>query len=212
METVRSLRERMQRMQDGVPRLPVAMTPELADLVQLRTGGSYQVDQLSLALALLAPPSQSGSWTAVVGVDDLGVEAAHESGLDLRRTILVPDPGEHWVEATAALVDAMPLVLLRPPERVDERTAGRLGARLRKRSSTLLVHGRWPGAEARLGVVASQWSGAGAGEGRLHARKVVVGCRRGTAPPRTTELWLPAGDVPLRSCEPAPAPYAEQTG
>ena len=189
---VRQLRERMHGMAGGLPRVPVATPPEIAGLLQLRTGSSYCVDDTGLVLALLAAPSREGAWVAMVGVDDLGVEAAAEAGLDLDRTVVVPDPGEHWVEVVAALVDVLPVVWLRPSAPVAERTAGRVSARLRKRSATLVVQGAWPGAEARLRVAASAWEGAGQGHGRLRGRCVQVACRRGTAPEEYAELRLPA--------------------
>lgn len=185
------LRARMHRMGGGVARLPVAVPAELDGVVQLRTGGCYQVDSAGLAFALLAAASREGAWTALVGVDDLGVEAAAAAGVELDRTVVVPDPGEHWLEATAALVDALPMVLLRPPARVPAGQASRLAARLRKRSATLLAQGAWPGCEARLSVSEARWQGLGAGRGRLSGRRVVVSCRRGSAPARETEIWLP---------------------
>src|SRR3569623_1005648 len=145
--TVEHLRSRIAGMQDGVPRIPLPTHPALADLVQLRTGGAYQVDRASLGMALLAAPAAEGSWTAGVGASDFGIEAADELGVDLTRTILVPDPGEQWLEATAALIDVVSVVLLRPPTQVSARTAGTIAARLRKRSSALVVWGEWPGAE-----------------------------------------------------------------
>lgn len=200
---VRQLRERMHGMAGGLPRLPLATPPELAELVQLRTGGCYCVDDTGVMLTLLAAASREGAWLAAVGVDDLGVEAAAEAGLDLDRTVVVPDPGEHWFEVVAALVDAVPVVWLRPSGRVGEGAAGRLAARLRKRSATLLVQGEWPGAEARLRVAASVWEGVGQGHGRLQGRRVQVACRRGTAPEEYAELRLPAtGGTPVT----APAP------
>lgn len=204
--TVQQLRERMHGMQDALPRMPVPTAPELSGLVELRTGGAYQVDSAGLALALLATPSQAGGWSALVGVDDVGIEAAVEAGVDLDRTVLVPDPGEHWLEVTAALVDVIPMVLLRPPARVAERAASRLGARLRKRSATLLTLGAWPGCEARLSVAESRWVGADGGHGRLRARQVVLACSRGSAPAQHATVWLPAADAPLRGVEEAAAP------
>lgn len=195
--TVQLLRERIRGMQDGVPRVPIATHPALADLVQLRTGGSYEVDSASLALALLAGPSQAGAWAAVVGADDFGVEAAAEMGVDLGRTVLVPDPGELWLEVTSALIDVVTLVVLRPPAAVGARAASRVGARLRKRSAALVSWGPWPGAEVSLSLRASHWSGADHGHGRLRSRRVEVDVRRGTAPPRRAELWLPGQDEPL---------------
>jgi hypothetical protein len=195
--TVEVLRDRIHGMQDGVPRVPLATHPALADLVQLRTGGSYQVDTASLALALLAGPSRAGAWAAVVGADDFGAEAAAEMGVDLSRTVLVPDPGELWLEVTSALVDVVTVVVLRPPAAISARAASRVAARLRKRSAALVSWGSWPGAEATLTLRESRWSGADHGHGRLHSRRVLVDVRRGTAPPRSAELWLPGQGLPL---------------
>jgi hypothetical protein len=199
--TVQQLRDRIRGMQDGVPRVPIATHPALADLVQLRTGGSYEVDSASLAMALIAAPSQAGAWSAVVGAEDFGVEAAAELGVDLTRTVLVPDPGELWLEVTAALVDVVTMVVLRAPAGVTERVAGRIGARLRKRSSALVSWGRWPGAEASLSLRSSAWTGVDRGHGRLRSRRVVVDVRRGSAPARRAELWLPGKDQPIGRVE-----------
>jgi hypothetical protein len=195
--TVQQLRDRIRRMQDGVPRVPIATHPALADVVQLRTGGSYQVDSASLALALLAGPSQAGAWSAIVGARDFGAEAAAEMGVDLARTVLVPDPADLWLEVTSALIDVVTMVVLRAPSGVSERVAGRIGARLRKRSAALVSWGPWPGAEASLWLRSSAWSGVSQGHGRLRSRRVVVDVRRGNAPPRRTELWLPGQGEPL---------------
>lgn len=199
--TVQQLRDRIHGMQDGVPRIPVATHPALADLVQLRTGGCYEVDSASLAMALLATPSQTGAWSAVVGAGDFGVEAAAEMGVDLTRTVLVPDPGELWLEVTAALVDVVTMVVLRPPAPVSERVASRIGARLRKRSAALVSWGSWPGSEATLSLRSSSWSGVDHGHGRLRSRRVVVDVRRGSAPARRTELWLPGQEEPISRVE-----------
>ncbi len=192
------LRERLRRLEDGAGDRPeLAVLPGLSSLVRLRAGGSYEVDSASLALALLAGPSRAGAWCGVVGMADFGVEAATELGMVLERTILVPEPGESWLEATAALVDVVTLVLIRPPGRVAEATAGKLAARLRKRGAALVSLGPWPRSEATLRVVEPQWQGAGRGEGHLRARRLTVEVRRGAAPPRRTHLWMPALDGSL---------------
>ena len=116
----------------------------------LHAGATYAVDSASLALALAAGASQAGEWVGFAGCADFGAEAAAELGIELSRTVLVPDPGEHWLEVTAALVDVLRVVVLRPPASVDERTAGILDSRLRTRSAVLVVHGHWPRVEARL--------------------------------------------------------------
>jgi hypothetical protein len=208
--TVARLRDRIHGMQDGVPRVPIATHPALADLVQLRTGGSYQVDSASLALALLAGPSRAGAWSAVVGADDFGAEAAAEMGVDLARTVLVPDPGELWLEVTSALVDVVTMVVLRPPGPVSARAASRIAARLRKRSAALVSWGPWPGAEATLSLRESLWSGADHGHGRLRSRRVLVDVRRGSAPPRRAELWLPGQGEPVARVEEVAHPSLDE--
>lgn len=179
---VERLRGHLQRIQTEPTRQPVATPEVVRPLVQVRTGGAYRVDDQSLAIALLSATSAEGSWVGVVGIDDLGLEAAVEAGLDLDRAVMVPDPGASWLEAVTALVDVLPVVLLRPPSRVDQRLAAKVTARLRKRAATLFVQGDWPGVEARLWLEQTSWSGLGGGYGRLRERSAQVGCRRGTAP------------------------------
>lgn len=187
----------MQGMQDGVARVPVETHPALDGLVGLRSGGVYGVDSASLALALLAGPSRAGAWAAVVGAPDFGVEAAAAVGVELSRTILVPEPGDQWLSVTAALVDIAQVVILRVPERVSERDAERLSARLRTRSAVLIAWGPWPRCEVRLEVREQQWSGLGRGHGHLRARRLGIDVRRGSAPPVRADLWFPSLDTAL---------------
>jgi hypothetical protein len=150
----------------------------------------------------------------VVGVDDLGLEAAAELGLDLSRTLLVPDPGEHWAEVTAALLDVTSVLLLRPPGRVDDHTASRLAARLRKRSAVLVVQGDWPQCEAHLGLVHQQWQGLGQGFGHLSTRRVEVVVRQGAGPTARGLVTLPGTEPPriLRDSRRMPGPVLREVG
>lgn len=212
-DTLDQLRSRIARLQDGTSGLaarPLETHPALSGLVQLRAGASYAVDSATLALALLAGPSRSGAWCAVVGMTDFGAEAALALGVDLDRTVLVPDPGEQWLEVTAALADVVTLVVLRPPGRVAPGTVERLTARLRKRGSALVaqerVAGDWPRCEVRLTTRAPHWSGVDGGAGHLRARRLLVSAQRGAAPPRRGVLWFPAEDQSFRAEPPAVAP------
>ena len=198
------LRERMRRMEDGLTRPELDVLPGLSQVIRLRAGGSYQVDNASLALALMAGPSRGGAWCAAVGWDDFGAEAAAELGVVLERTILVPEPGEAWLEATAALVDVAALVLVRPPSPVPASVAAKLSARLRKRGAALISLGPWPRAEASVGVAEPQWAGLGRGEGHLRSRRIVVEVRRGAAPPRRTVLIFPGPDGTIARSVAAP--------
>ena len=148
----------------------------------------------ALALATLVGPSQQGSWTAVVGVPEVGALAAGEAGIDLARCALVPDPGPTWPTVVAALLDAIDVVLLASPPRVRTADARRLSARARERGSVLLVLGRWPeGPDVRLEPVAATWTGLGDGHGALRSRRleVVAGGRGAAARERRVQVALP---------------------
>ncbi len=184
-------------METGGLREPMPTHPALAGLVQMHPGSSYRTDSTSLAMALVAGPSARGEWAAMVGVDDLGLEAAAELGVDLARTLLVPDPGEHWAEVVAALLDVTAVLLLRPPSRADAHTVSRLQARLRKRSAALVVQGEWPQCDAHLVLERQQWQGLDHGSGHLRSRRVMVAVRRGSGPEIRGTVTLPGTEAPL---------------
>jgi hypothetical protein len=188
---VEELRERVAALELKPAVQPVPTVPGLADLVPLHAGATYAVDSASLALALAAGASRAGEWVGFAGCADFGVEAAAELGIELSRTVLVPEPGEHWLEVTAALVDVLRVVVLRPPASVDERTAGVLDSRLRTRSAVLVVHGEWPRVEARVSVEESSWSGPTSGAGQLEQRRARVVVHRGARPPQHVDLTWP---------------------
>lgn len=180
----------------------VAVSPALPALRALfpagglRRGSTVAVSgSTSLALALLAGPSQEGAWCAAVGVPWLGAAAAGEMGVALDRLALVPDPGRDWPAVVAALVDALDVVLVAPPAQSRPRAgdARRLGARVRERGGVLVALGAWEGADVRLAVTHRQWLGLGDGHGRLRAcrMEVVAEGRGAAARPRRAELWLP---------------------
>lgn len=174
----------------GEQRLPVL--PALEGLFPgrgLRRGSVVGVTgSMALALAVLAGPSQAGSWTAVVGSRDLGALAAGELGVDLARCALVPEPGPTWPTVVAALLDAIDVVAVAPAGaggrvRVRAADARRLAARARERGAVLVVVGPWPdGPDVTLSVAGVEWTGLGAGHGALTRRRLsVVGSGRGAA-------------------------------
>jgi hypothetical protein len=202
LEVVAELRREVERMQGAPARQAVPTHPALEGLLSLETGGVYGVDAASLALLLMSGPSAAGTWSAVVGAPDLGVEAAVAMGVDPHRTVFVPDPQDRWLEVTAALVDVVGLVVVRPPSAVGEGDAARLGARLRKQGCVLVPWGVWPRCDARLTLATTRWAGVGAGDGHLRAREATVTVHRGTAPSRTRDLLLPADDLTVRPVRP----------
>jgi hypothetical protein len=144
----------------------------------LQRGTVVAVSSTSLALAVAAGPSAEGSWTAFVGVPDVGALAAAELGVDLARCALVPDPGPSWPTIVAALLDAIDVVVLRPPARVRAADARRLTARAKERGAVLVLLGSaqsWPeGPDVRLQVTSSAWTGLGDGHGALSSRRLGV--------------------------------------
>nr|MCW2727116.1 hypothetical protein [Aeromicrobium sp.] len=199
--TLNELRARVDQMQGRPAAQPVATHPAFAGLLQLQSGSTYSVDSMSLATALMAGPSADGAWCGVVGTAELGLEAAAAAGVELRRTILVPDPGESWLEVTAALIDVLGVVVLRAPSHVGAKDVARISARLRQRGSILISYGDWPRSEARLTMRDVQWAGMGQGHGHLQARQVTIEVQRGTAPARRGRLWLPDASQVIRRVE-----------
>jgi hypothetical protein len=161
----------------------------------LRRGTTVVVERgTSLLLALLAGPTSAGQWGAVVGLPDLGLAAAQEAGVDLARLALVRTPGAQWAAVTAALIDAIDVIAVRPPERFRPADARRLAARARERGAVLLPVGSWvEGAELRLRVEGGQWRGLATGYGHLQRRVVeVVATGRGAAARgQRLSCWLP---------------------
>jgi hypothetical protein len=168
--------------------------PELAGLLPyggLRRGATVAVTRGSwLLLAMLAAASRAGSWCGVVGWPEFGGLAAAELGVALERVVAVPEPGGQWVAATAALLDGADLVLARPPPGAQPRDLRRLAVRARERRSALLAAGEWPGAELRLSIVGSRWSGLDDGAGHLLGRELTVRVEGRGAAARAQEAVL----------------------
>lgn len=189
----------------------VPVHPALAGLLPgggLRPGAAYSVTGGALLLALLAEPSAAGAWCGVVGLPELGAEAARSAGIALDRFAMVPQPGERWLSVVAALAEVLPVVAVRPPGKVGEADAARLAARLRERSCVLLACGEWPRVEARLSIQEARWDGLGQGHGYLSGREVVVtAATRNTGTPRSARLVLPdtAGRLAAKATAAGPA-------
>ena len=210
-DVVRELQARIRGMQRTTLDTRALPThPAFAELLPggaLAAGGVYAVDNsTTLALGLLQGPSAAGSWCAVVGVPDLGIEAAAGLGLDLERLVLVPHPGEQWLSVVSALVDVVSVVLVKPPTRegrarLGDAAASKLASRLRQREAVLVSLGEWPRTDARLTVSASTWAGIGAGFGHLTARQVTVSSesRSWAGRSKSRRLWLPGPDQRLEA-------------
>ena len=208
MEPTAALRE----LVEPVTRADEQVLPVLPELSALLPGGALRrgstvvvlggaslggtsLGGTSLVMALAAGPSASGSWCAAVGLPSLGLVATAEMGVALERLALVREPGRSWAAVVAALVDAIDVVVIRPPGPVRPADVRRLSARARERGAVLVpLCSGWEGADVRLSVTGCEWEGLGAGHGHLRARRleVLAQGRGAAARPRRACLWLPA--------------------
>ena len=197
---IHALRDRLERMQGRKMDATVLPThPAFTSLLPgggLRSGSAYAIARsASLLLALMARPSQDGAWCGVVGMPELGAEAAEKYGLDLDRLVFIPDPGPRWLAVTATIAEVLPVVAVRPPAGASTARGGAEATRLAARRTVLLVQGAWPYAEAVIDVADPRWSGLGQGHGYLAGRELTVSVASKRSPTaRRARMLLPAAD------------------
>lgn len=188
--TVEALRARLRGMQQSsvrqvVPTVDESVPEGLDEVVRrLRSGAAHSIESRGLALACMGAAMPPGAWGAIVGMPDLGIEAARDLGVPIDRVALVPHPGRSWLDVVASLAEAMPVVLAASPGSVSPTDAARLAARLRQASSTLLVAGPWPNAATVVRSVRAEWQGLADGDGRIAAGGLIVEVASGGAPSR----------------------------
>lgn len=188
--TVEALRARLRGMQQSsvrqvAPTVDEAVPEGLDEVVRrLRSGAAHSIESRGLALACMGAAMPPGAWGAIVGMPDLGIEAARDLGVPIDRVALVPHPGRSWLDVVASLAEAMPVVLAASPGSVSPTDAARLAARLRQSSSTLLVAGPWPSAATVVRSVRAEWQGLADGDGRIAAGGLIVEVASGGAPSR----------------------------
>lgn len=153
---------------------------------------------MSLALHVVSQATQNGSWLAAVGVDHLGLVAAHEQRVALERLVVV-NPGvgvDAWVSAVGIAIEGFGVVLLSVPQRLAARDATRIMNRIQARRVVAVCvdppgrlgsgRGLVPDIELRTTTIA--WHGIDEGAGHVRSREMVVEVsgRRATRPSRHT--------------------------
>jgi hypothetical protein len=185
----------------------IAVEPALSQLFHdtgLQRGhvvGCSGVAARSAALALTARAVSDGSWLAVVGLDDFGIEAATELGVPAERVVAIAAAtSQEWAERTAAAADGFELILTALPSGAG-RTIRKIRQRLKARGSVLIVVPRGPethgvaDVDVEITTTDGEWLGIGAGHGHLVARRVTVrSCGRRVPRPVTVDCWLPGPD------------------
>lgn len=163
-----------------VPEPFAGLFPE-GGLVRGRTfacGGSAAT---TLALTLVAPALDAGSWLAMVDLPTIGLDAARELGIPLERVVGIhtgDDAGRssRWPDVVAAAADGFDVVLARVPHDVAPSVARTLTTRIRQRGVVLITLGD-PAVvpiDATLRASTAAWSGLGDGHGRLRERQLTI--------------------------------------
>ena len=198
---IADLKAQVQRMEGPAARWPMPTHPVLSSLLQLRSGGVYQVASPSLAMLLMAGPSSAGAWCAVVGIPQFGIEAARAIGVRTERVVYVPEvQTDELFNVVAALMEVVDVVVL-APTRVTPTQAARLVARMREKHCLLATWGAWPSADARLDWSHIEWRGVGLGHGNLQARRVTLEVHRGDRRTGAKRVWFPDVNLVVREDE-----------
>ena len=140
----------------------------------LRPGSMVSITGIgatSLALGLIAEASKT-SWTACVGMPELGLAAGEELGVDLDRLVVVPDPKDRGRTSSPRSSTRSTSSLAHPP-RHAHRTQARPDACASATPSSS-PSAQWPDSDVRLEGAARTWRGIGARTRtprRAHARR-----------------------------------------
>ncbi|MFE3446361.1 hypothetical protein ACFXNW_25315 [Nocardia sp. NPDC059180] len=181
---------------DGTPRETLPVPSALAEL--LPDGGLVRGSVVaytgagSLLAGVLASVTAGGGHAVVVGMPRLGLLAAAEMGARLERLAVVADPGPDPLEVAAVLLDGLDLVLLGLGDRAVAPARARvIAARARNKGATLIVtEGRWPAPSLRLGARVAEYTGLGAGRGRLDSISLDVEVTGRSSLPRNGRITL----------------------
>jgi hypothetical protein len=195
-------------------RVILPVTPDISAL--LPYGGLATVTAImasrrgatSLLWRMLAGPTGSGAWCALVGMPRVYPLAATAAGVDLGRVALV-DPGPLVVDAAGTLAEGVAAVVV-PSEGLTPTQTQRLAARARKSGTAIIWWETRPvaGADARLEVARARWKGlrpnAGRrwGAGRLDACELEVAAHWRTGSTRKARIWPYGGETEERRLDP----------
>lgn len=132
---------------------------------------------VSLAFAVMSAASICGSWTAVLGLPEIGLSAAAEAGVVLERVVCVA-PGDDvpWPEVLAAAVDGFDVLVVGPTlARLSPTVVRRVLARAAaRRTAVVAFDAPVFGADLVLRVADAEWHGLDRGHGMASRRDAMV--------------------------------------
>ena len=175
-------------MFEPLPILPVSsdlcnMFPE-GGLVRGRTVLCNGDAAVALALRVVAQATQAGSWLGVVGVHNIGVQAASEQGIALQRVVFVQPAisRAEWVSTVAAAADGFDVLMLEVPHGITVADARRVQTRIQSRRNALVLVGTTQKLALQsvfqpdvvMDTTTTQWNGIERGAGHVQSREVCV--------------------------------------
>lgn len=125
---------------------PNPLPPPLRTLIpatQIR-GRILQISCLTLLWHTVAALMENRQWAIAIGMHDVGWLAAHESGIDFERLLIVSKAPTAPV--LAAAIDGARIVVAGPATRLTASDQRALAGRLRQRGASLISAHPWPGA------------------------------------------------------------------
>jgi len=175
-------------MFEPLPILPVppelrAMFPE-GGLVRGRTVLCSGDAAVVMALRVVSSATQAGSWLGIVGVHNVGVQAASEHGVALQRVVFVQPASSRteWVSTVAAAADGFDVLMLEVPHGITAADARRVQTRIQARRNALVLIGATQQSAVQsvfqpdviMNTATTQWHGIERGAGHVQGRDVQV--------------------------------------
>ena len=172
----------------------------------------------SIAMSMSAAATGYHGWVGVVGIEEFGLVAAAELGVDLNRVLMVESPGSSQLAPTmAALLEAVDVLIVNPRRPIGAEPARRLKAKATEKGR-LIFHldgaRQWPVApDIVVSSIGQRWDGLDDGHGNLCRRHLdlVTQGRRSAARPRSVSVMAPgphgglATSIPVNSPNPMPS-------
>ncbi|MDO5050038.1 MAG: hypothetical protein Q4D87_09180 [Actinomycetaceae bacterium] len=130
----------------------------LAPVVSLERGRVWHVESGNAAVfQALSDLHEAGQWIGFIGFRNVGWSAVKEYGLPLSKILYVPSAAQSALQAFAALIDGVDLIVAGPVG-LSARDQKALAGRVRARRSTVLTTSPWRG-------VSRPWKTRGQGLG-----------------------------------------------
>jgi len=173
----------------------------------------------SVAMSMAATVMGDHGWMGIVGIEEFGLVAAAELGVDLNRVLVVESPASsRLAPAMGALLEAVDVLIVKPRRLIGAEPARRIKAKATEKGR-LVFHldgaRQWPTTpDIVVRSISQRWEGLDDGHGHLRHRHLdlVAHGRRSAARGRSTSIIVPGPHGGLATSPPinhsAPAPSA----